>query len=88
MKTIYKYQLPIEREVTLYVPGVNAQVIHVGDQMGKLTIWMEVDTDGPEHPIRFVIVGTGKLRPNANNCIHVGSAIVGDYVWHVYQMDI
>ena len=85
MKTIYKYKLAIEAEQTLHIPGGNGTCLLVADQGGELTIWFEVETDKPERVRTIRIVGTGKNCERVAGDFHLGSAIVGDFVWHVYS---
>jgi hypothetical protein len=87
MKTIYKYALPIQNEVTLEVPG-HGQVLLVDEQHGSLTLWMEVDTDAPLKSRTFRIRGTGHPLGKSEGDFHVGSAKVGEFVWHVYSRNI
>lgn len=85
MKTIYKYKLPIEAEVTLSIPGGGGNVLHVADQDGDLTIWIEVDTEQPNKDHKFRVVGTGQPTERVKDDFHVGSAVVGPFVWHVFS---
>lgn len=88
MKTIYKYVLPIKDEVVLEVPGGGQQVLLVAEQHGSLTMWMQVNDSLPLRKRTFRIRGTGHPLDKAEGDFHVGSAIVGQYVWHVYAKDL
>jgi hypothetical protein len=85
MKTIYKYKLAIEAEQTLHIPGGRNNCLLVAAQDGALTIWFEVDTTQPEQPHTIHVVGTGRPVENMELKTHLGSAIEGPFVWHVYS---
>lgn len=79
MNKILKY--PIDAGDIIAPVG---KVLMVGYQgAGHLpTIWMEVP-DNPEVFAHYHTLGTGWEVPNG--LVHVGSAICGQYVWHVYR---
>lgn len=84
MKSIWKYQLTIAREQTIRPPK-GAKIIHTGlDPTGELCLWAEVDTheEGSE-PLLIRIYGTGHMLYEVGQR-HLGSVVIGDYVWHVY----
>lgn len=83
MRTVHKYSLDITDAQAVPMPK-GAKVVHVGEQRGVLCLWAEVDTDRPKEDRHFVIVGTGNPRPKDAKT-HLGSAVVGPFVWHVYE---
>lgn len=85
MKTIYKYKLAIEPEQVLHIPGGRNNCLMVAEQDGELTIWFEVDTNQPATPRTLHIAGTGQPIENLELKTHLGSAVVGAFVWHVYS---
>lgn len=85
MQTIYKYKLPIEATVILHMPGGRNNCVLVAEQDGELTIWFEVDTAMLEIARTLHIVGTGQPVKNLHLKTHLGSAVVGAFVWHVYS---
>ena len=88
-KLIWKYQLPLKGE-TLDLP-VGAEVLCVQAQRGAVCLWVMVSihgnpTDGMREPRRFEVYGTGyEVRPDENHQ-YVGTAQVGDFVWHVFEV--
>ncbi len=84
MKSIWKYSLDAENEQTLSLPK-GAKIIHTGlDPSGTLCIWAEVNIDEAERAsIAIYIYGTGHpIKADVQR--HLGSLVVGPYVWHVY----
>jgi hypothetical protein len=69
----------------------DAKIICVHEQNGQIILWAEVpkkteDTfcgEGLEFR-EFVVVPTGACFDFS--CIFVGTAFVGPYVWHVYEV--
>lgn len=82
MKTIHKYPLFITDAQILPVQ-VNAKPLHVDNQNGQLTLWMEVETTESILARTICIVGTGNKIPS-EAVRYVGSAIISPFVWHVY----
>jgi hypothetical protein len=80
VRRVYKWPLI---EPTTKVPwSPDDRVLLVADQRGTLTLWAEQE-DEREAPVRgFTVVGTGHKAPAGLD--HVGSAVCGEFVWHVY----
>lgn len=82
MRTVHKYPLAIT-DAQVFLVQVNAIPLHVDNQNGQLTLWMEIETTESMLSRTVYVVGTGNEVPNmATN--YVGSAIVSQFVWHVY----
>lgn len=63
-----------------------ARPLHVGRdtrEEGKVAVWFECDPDAQLCGVPLWLVGTGREIPGA--LVHVGSAVTGDYAWHVYM---
>lgn len=85
MNTIWKYVLDITDKQTLFMPR-EAEFLHVGEQNGRLCVWAEVDTDNGLEPVDVFICGTGNQLPVFGaGVLYVGTAQVGEFVWHVYS---
>lgn len=84
MDTIYKYQLPNQGKVALTIPGGGGDVRMVAAQNGNLCVWLEVDTERTPDERIFHVVGTGQPLDRVAGMAYCGSAVVGDYVWHVF----
>ena len=86
MKTVWKFEIPIVDEFTLHMPWY-ARVRHAGlDPSGAPCIWAEVDPEQPLEAKRFAIVGTGNPLPDHGDPWHVGSFVLGPFVWHLYSL--
>lgn len=83
MKVIYKY--PLVAEATPIQVGLDDRVRLVACQNARdtPTLWIEhMSTDRSRTAI-FYLVGTG--HPHSWDAEHIGSAICGPFVWHVYS---
>ena len=81
MKTIWKFEAYVTDDIEFHAPGAG-RVAHVAVVTPRiLTVWLHVDTDEPLRPVRFRVVGTGHPTPPGE---HVGTAIDGPFVWHVF----
>lgn len=84
---IYKYVFP-HGEITMSVPMYErSEVVHVGADpvTENVTIWVLHHAEPTEEPheVGFSYVGTGwDLDPAL---LHVGSVVIGIYVWHVMR---
>lgn len=81
--TIFKYRLDIENLQIIEMP-IGAQILHVDNQRGELCLWALV-TPGMITKDRVIeIIGTGQPMDDYSRK-HIGSAVVGPYVWHVFE---
>jgi hypothetical protein len=76
---IYKY--PFTATILRAPLGAVLLVGYQGDGSELPTLWIDHDQTAPY--TNYFVVGTGQNRPNGAK--HVGSAICGRYVWHVYM---
>ena len=77
---IYKYSLDVYRNSFALPNGSTPR--YVGVQNNKLCLWVEMGK-GPVTNYTFQVVGTGWEEDYTN---YVGSAQIGEYAWHVYQV--
>jgi len=83
MRTIYKYDLFIGYN-SLYLPD-GYKVLHVAEQYGSLTMWVEQSIQNSPSYRTFNVHGTGHQIPD-DNAVHVGTALMSSgLVWHVYE---
>lgn len=87
MRTIYKYPIPVRDKFTLELPR-RARFVHLALQgtdtdHTPLFAWFDVDTDAPLEERRFYLHGTG--HPIWLNEVHLGTVLVGAFVWHLYE---
>lgn len=82
MKTIRKY--PFGQSSTVFAPIGKVLLADYQDNGSDLpTLWIEHDADAER--VEYVIMATG-AEWNESESEHVGSAICGRYVWHVYRL--
>lgn len=81
--TVWKFPLRWG-EVSVLMPK-HARIIHVAlGQDGKYpTLWAIVSPDAETETRSFAVVGTGQPLPK--HCIHAGTLIDGEFVWHVFE---
>lgn len=84
MRTIWKHALQFTDGPQVVTAPANWRVLHVADQHGQPTLWLEVDTDALGQWARpFHVIGTGHPVPAGGT--YVGSSHSGPFVWHVYE---
>ena len=82
-KRVYKYKFGNEADtINIKAAGI-ALVAQQGDDLYP-TVWAEHASEG-EQVFDLMIFGTGKNIPFGFE--HIGSAICGPFVWHVYRME-
>ena len=82
MKVIHKYPLIGDGCVNL---REGSEVLHVGEQNGKLCLWATVDPEAKICPLKFVAIATGHVVPPGHRHIDTVQIRNGD-VWHVFQV--
>lgn len=89
MKTIYKYTLQRIDEQQIMIPE-GSVILSVMMQNQQICVWAEVDTDYPEIPCTFWVVGTGNPMPIDcdQNGDYLGSVIDSQFVWHIFSNGI
>ena len=85
-KEIWKYTLPIQRDTELCVPP-GAVLLHVvqAPSSGGIALWMMVNPDAMPVMRRFAVIGTGECFDDLIEEQYVGTAILGGFVWHVFD---
>jgi len=83
MKTVYKYQVPIDGTIKL---PLGATVLHVGEQAQSVCLWALVDTNQPLVGRRFMLVGTGHPIPETATYHGTGHIMIGGLVFHVFEI--
>lgn len=85
--TVWKYPLAMETQPTVEMP-VGAEILHVGEQYGRLCLWALVNTSAPVTRRRFLVAGTGHDVPaSASRGRFIGTALMhdGGLVFHVWE---
>ena len=85
--TIYKYVFPYS-EMSMDIPmWDDSKVLHVGanPSSDQVAVWVQhsLERDDAATTVNFTFVGTG--WDFDSNLEHVGTAILGNYVWHVMR---
>jgi len=80
--TIYKYLLSFTDAGTWVPVG---QVVLIAEQHGALAAWVMHNPSDAYEEQRLVVTGTGQPVPTGT---HVGSAICGQFVWHVLSTGV
>lgn len=81
MRRVYKYQLGDAGG--LIETHAGAELLHVAEQDGRLTVWLRVDTAAPVIGRTFIVAGTGMA---VGVVPHVGTALMSDgLVLHVFD---
>lgn len=92
-KTIHKFKLHSRVKYhRLAFTGAYFKPVFVANQNGELTLWAEVidpyevqirnKSKAVRNEIEVCVVGTGETIPVQGR--HVGTAMAGLFVWHVY----
>jgi hypothetical protein len=86
MRTVFKYEVPIDDHVTLSMP-VGAELLCFANQRDVPTLWALVDPGAAMVERRFLLVGTG--HPVGGEILrHVGTAQFrgGALVFHLFEI--
>lgn len=87
MKTIFKYELAITDNQYLCIPSP-AEILHVGEQNGKLMLWAVVDNGLEMISIGISIFGTGNPASTLGKT-HIGTVQMSNgLVWHIFRNEV
>lgn len=81
MKSVLKWVLEINDDLQKIGSG---PVVHVGGQNGNLCVWTEEPAGTPRQDRTVVVHGTGHRVYDVE--VHLGSAVMPPFVWHVYEV--
>lgn len=88
MRTIHKYDLPVNDSVVLQLPE-GCEILNVLKQSGPsgiVQLWAIVDTEAPQVPHKFIVRGTGHPLPlECAKATHIATVMDGPFVWHVFR---
>lgn len=91
--TIWKYKLELTDEQDVEMP-VNAQILCVQEQHGKIMLWAVVDetVEALKLKHRIVIYGTGKPVDPKRDMTYIGTVQIdnvgeGTLVWHIFEAE-
>jgi len=85
-RSVYKFDFPMRPDISpvLELAMCDPEVVLVFQQSSVLpTVWIEHDLDLAANTVLTLeVIGTG--QPVTEGMTHVGSAVCGHFVWHVY----
>lgn len=81
-ETVWKFPLAIA-DVQRVVMPEGAEALFVAVQDSVLCLWVTVDPTRDPEPRLIFVSGTGNPCPNYAR--HIGSALMGPFVWHVWE---
>ena len=88
MKTIFKYQPPLDDRIEIRTHQ-GASLLSVQHQQGALTFWFLVDTERPIASYRYAVYGTGHpVEVPAGGMEHVATVQepLLPLVWHIFEL--
>jgi hypothetical protein len=90
MRTIYKYELPLEGSDVQHIDmPEGAELLYVDIQpevaLHSVFVWALVDTDKPMAKRTLAVTGTGHPVPDEGTGRYVGSCRMQAFVWHVWE---
>lgn len=86
MPQIRKFPIDLCRHQVVEMPQ-GAEILYVGfDPLGQLCLWakcqVEIDSS------RTILMYGEEDMPNYDDIRHLGSVMVGNYVWHIFDPNI
>ena len=85
MRTVWKYDVPIDDEVHTHLIPNDDRIVGVGLQRPNVvTFWCEVNPKRAAPERAFVVIGTGHRVPHLGQ--HLGLVFDGPFVWHLYEV--
>ena len=86
MNRIYKYPLSLASGPQSITLPQDAEIVYFDMQDGTPCIWARVEPFGTVQRVRhFWIIGTGfDIKDNLK---HVGTALHGAFVWHLFEQE-
>lgn len=83
MRVVYKYPLEMIDVQNILMHG-SAEILHVDVRDEDLYLWAIVDPDKTDLTWRKIrIAGTGH-GIDEEYLVHLGTVLVGNFVWHVF----
>lgn len=84
MRTIYKYQIPLDAQCFKLTLRHGVRILDVQIQNGVPCLWAEIDTDAEEEVFYFFIQGTGNPILEESR-YYLGTWQAREFVWHLYS---
>jgi hypothetical protein len=85
MRTIWKFDVPMNVPLTPTMMPSGARIIAVHEQNGAPMVWAEVDPAAPKEPryLRIVVTGGTVLSPPFST--YIGTVFIDWFVGHIYE---
>lgn len=83
-KVIWKYEIHGRSEEQLQLP-VNARLLSVIEQRGRLVLYAEVDPASATESMTIEVIGTGWQFDSDIPRHYIGTVKEGPFVWHVFK---
>lgn len=89
MKTIWKFDIPLQDEFTLQMP-VGSKLLTIQLQHDHPKLWAVVEPNATVEYRVFRTVGTGNVLPEQNTARYIGTYQIyhGDLVFHVFEINL
>lgn len=89
MKTVWKYDIPVQDEFSIAMPK-GAELLSVQDQFGQPRMWVFVDTTEVLVERRFAVVGTGHIHGepwfDVHHFLGTFQILKGELVFHLFEL--
>jgi len=87
MKSIWKFEIPVEGEFDVMMPE-GAEILSFCTQKNKLYIWAIIELGTKFAARRFRLVGTGfKFSERPGRYVGTAQIFDGDLVWHLFEVE-
>lgn len=85
--TIYKYEIELQDDFEIQMPGKKAEVLDVQVQHGTPFIWALVNPGATKETYRFRLRGTGHDATSIIGWYYIGTFQIdgGDLVFHLFS---
>lgn len=87
MKSIHKIKLEVTGNPQKFTTHINFKILHFDVQHGEPCMWIQVDTRLRKEERTIQLFGTG-ADIGFDEQKHVGTVLMGAYVWHFYLKGI
>lgn len=81
---VWKYPLDLIDIQKINMPA-GARILSVDNQKGILCLWAMVNEENPEQLRTIEIVGTGQEPIPSFHRTFIGTAVMPQFVWHVFE---
>lgn len=84
-EVIYKYELKNNTNQTFYWPSKN-RILKVGEQFGKITLWVLQEDTYPSEYVTVVVIATGQEIEDSESLEYIDTILMNSgLVWHIFK---